>query len=226
MATSALSIPRSDSLEFLPGIENIRSVRVPVWKRLIDVIGASVGLVVLSPLLTVVAVAIMVESPGGAIFRQARVGKGGRIFTCWKFRSMVRGADKMLDGLISQNEADGIIFKIKDDPRRTRIGKFVRRTSIDELPQLWNVLRGDMSLVGPRPPTVTEVLRYDERHLARLASTPGLTGLWQVTLRRERHDFADMVELDVRYAEEMSLWLDAKILFKTIPTVLGGKGSY
>ncbi|MGE0600087.1 MAG: sugar transferase [Dehalococcoidia bacterium] len=223
---AALSIPQAESLEFLPGIENIQSIPMPFWKRFIDVTGASIGLVLLSPILLVIGAAIMIESPGGAIFRQARVGRGGRVFTCWKFRSMVRGADKMLDGLIAQNEADGIIFKIKDDPRRTRIGKFVRRTSLDELPQLWNVLRGDMSLVGPRPPTATEVLRYDERHLGRLAATPGLTGLWQVTLRRERHDFADMVELDVRYAEEMSFWLDLKIMLKTVPTVLGGKGSY
>ena len=197
-----------------------------MWKRSIDVVGAGLGLVALSPLLLLLGVAIMIESPGGAIFRQARVGRGGTIFTCWKFRSMVRGADKMLDGLLSQNEASGIIFKLKDDPRRTRIGKFVRRTSLDELPQLWNVLRGDMSLVGPRPPTVSEVLKYDERHLGRLAATPGLTGLWQVTLRRERHDFTDMVALDVEYAERLSFWLDMKILAKTIPTVLGGKGSY
>ena len=144
----------------------------------------------------------------------------------WKFRSMHRGSDRLLDGLLAHNEATGAIFKMKDDPRRTRVGRFVRRTSLDELPQLWNVLRGQMSLVGPRPPTVPEVLRYDDRHLQRLAATPGITGLWQVTLRRERHDFADMVDLDVRYAREMSLAMDLKILFKTIPTVLGGKGSY
>jgi lipopolysaccharide/colanic/teichoic acid biosynthesis glycosyltransferase len=115
---------------------------------------------------------------------------------------------------------------MKDDPRRTRIGRFVRKTSLDELPQLWNVLRGDMSLVGPRPPTVGEVMKYDQRHLARLAATPGITGLWQVTLRRERHDLNDMVELDVRYARELSFLLDLKILLKTIPTVLGGEGSF
>jgi lipopolysaccharide/colanic/teichoic acid biosynthesis glycosyltransferase len=199
---------------------------MPFWKRSIDIFGASFALVVLSPVLLAVALAIMLDSPGGAIFRQARVGRGGRVFTCWKFRSMVRGADGMLDGLLAQNEATGIIFKIKDDPRRTRVGKFVRKTSLDELPQLWNVIRGHMSLVGPRPPTVSEVLKYDQRHLGRLAATPGLTGLWQVTLRRQRHDFADMVALDVRYAREMSFWLDVKILLKTIPTVLGGEGSY
>ncbi len=225
MAT-VIASARAESLEYLPGIEAIRSVPMPLWKRSIDVVGASVLLVVSSPIWFLPAVAIVAESRGGAIFRQARVGRGGRVFTCWKFRSMVRGADQMLDGLLTQKEANGMIFKIKDDPRRTRVGRLLRKTSLDELPQLWNVLRGDMSLVGPRPPTVREVLRYDERHLARLAATPGITGLWQVTLRRERHDFADMVGLDVRYAEEMSFWLDLKILLKTIPTVLGGKGSY
>lgn len=226
MASSVLHAPRAESLEFLPGIESILDVTVPFWKRAIDVGGAFVGLLVLSPILLAIAVVIMIDSPGGPIFRQARVGRGGRVFTCWKFRSMVRGADKLLDGLLTENEANGIIFKMKDDPRRTRVGRFVRRTSLDELPQLWNILCGDMSLVGPRPPTVSEVLRYDERHLQRLAATPGLTGLWQVTLRRQRHDFGDMVELDVEYARTMSFWLDMKILAKTIPTVLGGEGSY
>ena len=226
MATTALAPARAESLEYLPGIETIPDVQMPSWKRAIDIAAATTALILISPVLRLIGLAIMTESPGGPIFRQARVGRGGRVFTCWKFRSMFRGADRMLEGLLDQNEANGIIFKIKDDPRRTRIGKFVRRTSLDELPQLWNVLRGDMSLVGPRPPTVDEVLRYDERHLQRLAATPGITGLWQVTLRRERHDFADMVELDVEYARTMSFWLDTKILLKTIPTVLGGKGSY
>lgn len=225
MATTALQGAPPESLEFLAGIESILDVGRPVWKRAMDIAGASVGLLVLAPLLFVIAFAIVVDSRGGPIFRQARVGRGGRVFTCWKFRSMVRGADRMLEGLLEENEADGLIFKMKDDPRRTRVGRFVRRTSLDELPQLWNVLRGDMSLVGPRPPTVREVLLYDQRHLMRLAATPGITGLWQVTLRRERHDFADMVALDVEYANRMSLWLDVKILLKTLPTVAGGKGS-
>jgi lipopolysaccharide/colanic/teichoic acid biosynthesis glycosyltransferase len=226
MATSVLRTPAPESVEFLPGIESIADIQKPLWKRTMDIAGALTGLVLLSPILLGVAVLIMLDSRGGPIFRQARVGRGGRIFTCWKFRSMVRGADQLLDGLLVNNEAEGIIFKMKDDPRRTRVGRFVRRTSLDELPQLWNVLSGDMSLVGPRPPTVREVLRYDERQLRRLAATPGITGLWQVTLRRERHDFADMVALDVEYTERMSFWLDTKILVMTLPTVLGGKGSY
>lgn len=226
MATSMLQAQNPESVEFLPGIDLIPGVPMPAWKRAMDLAGSLAGVLLISPLLMLIAVAIIVESRGGPIYRQARVGRGGKVFTCWKFRSMISGADRMLEGLLAGNEADGIIFKMKDDPRRTRVGKFLRRTSLDELPQLWNVLRGDMSLVGPRPPTVGEVLRYDEHHLGRLAATPGLTGLWQVTLRRERHDFADMVALDVEYAERMSLWLDLTILARTVPTVLGGKGSY
>lgn len=226
VATTAVRTSQIESLEFLPGVESIKDVGKPAWKRAMDITGALSAIVILSPILVLVAVAIMLDSRGGPIFRQARVGRGGRVFTCWKFRSMVRGADQLLDGLLAQNEAEGIIFKMKDDPRRTRVGRFVRRTSLDELPQLWNVLRGDMSLVGPRPPTVREVLQYDERQLARLAATPGITGLWQVTLRRERHDLADMVALDVEYADRMSFWLDTQILLKTLPTVLFGKGSY
>ncbi len=214
------------SLEFLPGFQDIPEVEMPPWKRAIDVVSASIALIFVSPFLLLIALAVIAESPGGPFFRQARVGRRGRVFMCWKFRSMHQGAEHMLNGLLDANEANGIIFKIKDDPRRTRVGIFLRRSSLDELPQLWNVLRGDMSLVGPRPPTVTEVLRYDERHLGRLAATPGITGLWQVTLRRHRHDFADMVDLDIEYARTMSLALDIRIILKTIPTVLGGKGSY
>jgi lipopolysaccharide/colanic/teichoic acid biosynthesis glycosyltransferase len=211
---------------YLPGFESVEVVPTPPWKRAIDVAGAGLAIVGLSPVLLLISLAIMLDSPGGPIFRQSRVGKGGRVFTCWEFLSMVQGADKLLDGLLIQNEASGLIFKMKDEPRRTRMGRFVRKTSLDELPQLWNVLRGDMSLVGPRPPTVGEVMKYDQRHLARLAATSGITGLWQVTLRRERHDLNDMVELDVRYARELSFLLDLKILLKTIPTVLGGEGSF
>lgn len=226
VATTVLAPELTETLRYLPGIEEVQSVPMPLWKRTIDIIGATAGLLITSPLWLVISILIICESPGGPIFRQARVGRGGTVFTCWKFRSMRRGADQLLDALKEKNEANGIIFKMKDDPRRTRVGKFLRRTSLDELPQLWNVLRGDMSLVGPRPPTVTEVLRYDARHLQRLAATPGITGLWQVTLRQHRHDFSDMVELDIQYAESISFWSDTRILLKTIPTVLGGKGSY
>lgn len=226
MAATVFPASHPESLEFVPGFAAVPDAGRPAWKRAMDIAGASAGLILLSPLLFAIAIAIMVDSRGGPIFRQSRVGRGGRVFTCWKFRSMVRGADGMLDALLAENEADGIIFKMKEDPRRTRVGRFVRRTSLDELPQLWNVLRGNMSLVGPRPPTVREVLQYDEYQLKRLAAPPGITGLWQVTLRRQRHDFADMVALDIEYAERMSPWLDVKILARTLPTVAGGKGSY
>jgi lipopolysaccharide/colanic/teichoic acid biosynthesis glycosyltransferase len=199
-------------------------VPMPAWKRAIDVAGASVGLFLLWPLFLLLSIAIILDSRGGPIFRQTRVGQGGRCFTCWKFRSMYRGADQMIEKILAQNEANGLIFKMKDDPRRTRVGRFLRKTSLDELPQLWNVLRGDMSLVGPRPPIVSEVIQYQARELQRLATVPGITGLWQVTLRG-RHDFADMVALDIEYAEKLSPALDIKILALTIPTVLLGRGS-
>lgn len=226
MASRTLSPERFDVLEYLPGIEEIDPVPTPPWKRTMDVVGATVGLILLSPIFVMISLAIALDSRGGPIYRQARVGRNGRVFTCWKFRSMRSGSDKELAALMSRNDAEGFIFKMTDDPRRTRVGKILRRTSLDELPQLVNVLRGEMCLVGPRPPTVAEVLRYDRRHLRRLSAQPGMTGLWQVTLRRVRHDFADMVELDTRYARELSLKMDIEILLKTIPTVLGGKGAH
>lgn len=203
----------------------IAVVPMPVWKRAADIAGASLGILMISPLLLLIAVAIVVDSRGGPIYRQVRVGKGGRTFMCWKFRSMHRGADSMLGRIQTSNEAAGLIFKMREDPRRTRVGKLLRRTSLDELPQLWNVLRGDMSLVGPRPPMLSEVLRYSDEELQRLACVPGITGLWQVTLRG-RHNFADMVELDTRYAANITFWGDIKILLQTVPTVVFGKGSY
>lgn len=198
---------------------------VPLWKRLMDIGIASLALICLSPLMLVVSIVVIVESPGGAIFRQTRVGRGGRPFTCWKFRSMYRGSEHVLHALADQNEAKGFIFKMKNDPRRTAVGRVLRRTSIDELPQLINVLRGDMSIVGPRPPLLSEVVQYQEHQLARLAATPGITGLWQVT-KRGSHDFEDMVELDVEYARRLSLRLDLWIIAKTVPAVLRGRGSY
>jgi len=200
-------------------------VPVPAWKRSFDVFAAVLGLLVCVPLFALISLAIVVDSRGGPIFRQTRVGQAGKCFTCWKFRSMHRGSERLHERLNEHNEAQGLIFKMKEDPRRTRVGKLLRKTSLDELPQLWNVFRGDMSLIGPRPPLVTEVLAYRDEEFRRLATKPGITGLWQVTLRG-RHDFADMVELDRRYADELSLLLDLKILVKTVPTVLFGRGSY
>jgi len=200
-------------------------VPMPAWKRTIDVFGSFFGLIFLAPFLLAISLAIVLDSRGGPIFRQTRVGHGGKTFTCWKFRSMYQNAEEMQAQLLAANEANGAIFKMKNDPRRTRVGRFLRKTSLDELPQLWNVLKGEMSLVGPRPPLPSEVVRYDPDHLRRLVATPGITGLWQVTLRG-RHDLADMVALDFQYAQELSFWLDVKIYFLTIITVLRGSGSY
>ena len=225
MAGSIAARNRVSSLDYALGDEAVvHTLPMPAWKRAVDIAGSLAGLIGASPLFFALALYVVLDSRGGPLFRQTRVGIGGRCFTCWKFRSMHRNADQMLEGLLAQNEASGPIFKMKDDPRRTRAGRFLRKTSLDELPQLWNVLRGDMSLVGPRPPTVPEVLRYDEHHLERLSVTPGLTGLWQVTLRG-RHDFGDMVELDVEYANRRSLALDLRIILMTVPTVLFGRGS-
>ncbi len=207
-----------------PSIGGVGLAPVPAWKRLFDIVVSGTGLVILFPFMALIAVAIVLESPGAPIFRQTRVGQGGRLFTIWKFRSMRLGAETLLAQLEAQNEATGHIFKIKNDPRKTRIGSILRRTSLDELPQLWNILRGDMSCIGPRPPTAYEVAKYNETELGRLAARPGVTGLWQVTKRGD-HNFGDMVDLDIAYAERLSFVLDASILLRTIPTVLRGKGS-
>jgi exopolysaccharide biosynthesis polyprenyl glycosylphosphotransferase len=194
-------------------------------KRGMDVVGALVGVVFGAPLLALIALAIRIDSPGPVFFRQVRVGTNGKQFEIYKFRSMRVGADVELDQLRELNEADGPLFKIRDDPRLTRVGHFLRRTSLDELPQLWNVLRGEMSLVGPRPPIPVEVGRYLEWHKRRLEVRPGMTGLWQVS-GRSMLSFDEMVLLDVYYIENWSLWLDCKILLRTIPKVLFGEGAY
>lgn len=226
MATVApRTIPqRSDELT-LPRDAFEPLVHLPAWKRAMDVTLAIVGLAIAAPVMGVLALAVAVDSPGGPFFRQTRVGRGGRTFTCWKFRSMYQGSDRLHAQMLEYNEASGLIYKMKDDPRRTRVGRVLRKSSLDELPQLLNVLRGDMSIVGPRPPLISEVVQYKNTELRRLSVKPGITGLWQVTLRG-RHHFADMVALDCQYAESISFWLDIQILFKTIPTVLFGRGSY
>ena len=203
----------------------IPALRIPIWKRAIDIVGATLLLVLLLPLLAVAALAIVIDSAGGPLYRHTRVGRGGRYFTCWKFRSMRPDADVLRAGLMVENEAQGHIFKLRRDPRVTRVGRLLRKTSMDELPQLWNVLRGHMSLVGPRPPIPAEVERYEDRHYARLAGVPGLTGLWQVTAR-DSHDFEEMVGLDVAYLSTVSLRRDIGIVLRTIPTVLFARGSY
>ncbi len=194
-------------------------------KRAMDVMGAVVGLTLGAPLLALIALAVRLDSPGPVIFRQTRVGVGGRTFEMYKFRSMYEGAEAEQEALAELNEADGPLFKIRDDPRLTRVGRFLRRTSLDELPQLINVLRGEMSLVGPRPPLPSEVERYKEWHKKRLEAPPGMTGLWQVS-GRSRLSFDEMVLLDIYYIENWSPWLDFKILVRTIPKVLFAEGAY
>jgi exopolysaccharide biosynthesis polyprenyl glycosylphosphotransferase len=195
-------------------------------KRAMDIGLALVALIVLAPLMAVLALAIGLEQPHGPIlFRQQRAGRGGKIFTCYKFRSMRPDAEALKAELLAQNEASGPIFKMKNDPRVTHVGRLLRRTSLDELPQLFNILRGDMSFVGPRPPIPSEVTAYNDWHLQRLEVTPGLTGLWQVS-GRSRLTFDEMVTLDLYYAENWSLLLDCRVLLQTLPAVLLQRGAY
>ena len=194
-------------------------------KRGLDLLLASVALVTLAPVMLITAIAIKLESPGPLIFRQTRVGKWGKPFTCYKFRSMCIDAEARKQDLIKNNEVDGPIFKMQVDPRVTRIGRIIRKLSIDELPQLFNVFKGDMSLVGPRPPVPQEVNQYKFDHLRRLDAIPGLTGLQQVSGRSDL-PFERWVELDLQYISQQSLRKDIEILLKTIPAVLLGKGAY
>ena len=196
-----------------------------IFKRIIDVVGASLMLLLGWPLFLLIAIAIKLDSPGPVLFRQVRVGKDHRRFRMYKFRSMREGAEHELDALRELNEADGPIFKLHNDPRITRTGQFLRRTSLDEMPQLINVLRGEMSLVGPRPPIPEEVAQYQPWHLNRLTVPPGMTGLWQVSGRSEL-TFDEMVLLDLYYIEHWSPWLDLSILLRTVPKVIFGEGAY
>lgn len=192
-------------------------------KRVIDVAASAILLVLLAPVMALLAVVVGLDSPGPAIYRSLRVGRKGRKFACYKFRTMVANADEMKDKLRHMNERQGPLFKISNDPRVTRLGRWLRRSSLDELPQLWNVLKGEMSLVGPRPPVPEECAEYCPEHLRRLDVKPGITGLWQVCGRLEP-SFERALCLDLEYIEGWSLWLDAKILLRTIPAVLSGSG--
>jgi exopolysaccharide biosynthesis polyprenyl glycosylphosphotransferase len=195
-----------------------------VIKRAADMLSAGVGLVALAPVLALLAVAIRLDSPGAVLYSSWRIGKKGRKFRCYKLRTMVANADELKDELRDRNERDGPCFKMFNDPRVTRVGSWVRKYSLDELPQLWNVLKGEMSLVGPRPHPLDDFERYQLDHLRRLDVKPGITGLWQVYARRDP-SFERNMRLDLEYIETWSLWLDAKILLKTMPVVLRGAGA-
>jgi len=190
-------------------------------------IGATLGLVFLAPMLAAIAIIVKLDSPGPVLFAQKRVGLGGRAFRMLKFRTMRDGADSEQAGVASLNRSeDSRLFKIADDPRVTRVGRVMRRWSVDELPQLANVLRGDMSLVGPRPFFESDLDDYEAHHFRRLAVPPGLTGLWQVSGRSDIVDFEEVVRLDRYYIEHWSLALDFRILARTLPTVVSRKGAY
>ena len=194
-------------------------------KRSLDVGGAIVALLLTAPLIAVIAALILLESRGSVFYRSTRIGRGGRPFTFYKLRSMVKDAHARRDHLTHLNEADGPVFKIARDPRITSIGRFMRSTSLDEVPQFWNVLRGDMSLVGPRPPIPEEVAQYEPWQLRRLDVRPGLTCLWQIS-GRSRIGFQEWMRLDLEYIRHRSLKLDLKILLRTIPAVLSREGAY
>ncbi len=206
----------------------LHSGRVPeiglILKRGMDMVLASAMLVLLSPLLLIIALAVKLDSRGPVLYSSERLGKKGRVFRCIKFRTMVRDAEKRRAEVMHMNERDGVLFKIANDPRITRLGRLLRKYSIDELPQLLNVLRGDMSVVGPRPPLASEVSEYKLCHLRRLDMMPGITGLWQVQARQDP-SFDSYISLDTIYVDNWSTWLDLKILVRTIGVVLAGTGS-
>ncbi len=194
-------------------------------KRVMDIVGGLVGLLITAVFFPFVALAIKLDSKGPVLFSQIRIGRNGRRFKIYKFRSMYIDAEERKKELESQNEVKGLMFKMENDPRITKVGKFIRKTSIDELPQFYNVVKGDMSLVGTRPPTEDEFEKYNQYYRRRISMTPGLTGLWQVSGRSEIDDFDDVVKYDLKYIDSWSLTLDVKILLKTIWVVFAGRGS-
>jgi len=195
-----------------------------IFKRVIDIVVSLSAIVMLSPLLLLIAIAVRLDSPGPVVYSSERIGKKARTFKCFKFRTMVRDADRRRAEIMHMNERQGILFKMTNDPRITRVGQFLRKYSLDELLQFFNVLRGDMSIVGPRPPIASEVKQYDLSHLRRLDVTPGITGLWQVQARQDP-SFDSYISLDVAYIENWSVWLDLKIILRTIGVVFEGTGS-
>lgn len=205
-------------------INKRESLTYKISKRALDIIASAIGLIVLSPILIIVAILIKLESKGPAIFSQKRIGLDGKEFKMYKFRSMVQNAEKLKKELEKQNEMSGPMFKIKNDPRVTKVGRFIRKTSIDELPQLINVLKGDMTLVGPRPSLPNEVEKFEAWMLKRLEVKPGLTCYWQVS-GRNNIDFEEWMKLDLKYVNDMSFLLDIKLIFKTVGVLFGDKNA-
>jgi exopolysaccharide biosynthesis polyprenyl glycosylphosphotransferase len=193
-------------------------------KRVLDVFLSSLALLLLSPIIAVIAFAIRMDSPGPIFYCSDRIGKKGRVFRCIKFRTMVADAERRRAEILHMNERDGVLFKVSNDPRVTRVGRILRKYSLDEIPQFLNVLRGDMSMVGPRPPIASEVKNYELSHLRRLNVMPGMTGLWQVQARQDP-SFDSYISLDTAYIENWSVWLDLKILVRTLAVVAAGTGS-
>jgi exopolysaccharide biosynthesis polyprenyl glycosylphosphotransferase len=193
-------------------------------KRAIDITGAMLALFIGAPIMLLLMMAIKLDSDGPVFYKAQRIGRKGRTFTCYKFRTMCADAERLKESLKHKNERDSVLFKITNDPRITTVGRLLRKYSLDELPQLYNVLRGDMSLVGPRPPIASEVEQYDISHLRRLDVLPGMTGLWQVEARQDP-SFDSYISLDTAYVENWSLWLDMKILARTVGVVFSGTGS-
>lgn len=213
---------RSDEFLYSEEDETTNNITYKFIKRTIDIIGSLFGLIILSPILLIVMAAIKIESRGPVVFAQERVGYKGKRFKMYKFRSMVENAEELKEKLKDQNEMNGPMFKMKNDPRVTRVGRIIRKTSIDEIPQFVNVLKGDMSLVGPRPSLVKEVEEFDDWMLRRLDVKPGLTCYWQVSGRNDI-DFEEWMKLDIKYIEEQSILVDIKLILKTVLVLFGDK---
>jgi exopolysaccharide biosynthesis polyprenyl glycosylphosphotransferase len=223
--TSSIQFHRTDAYPYMEVVRTPLKGMNLFLKRVVDIVLSFLGIIISLPVFAVTALLIKLDSRGPIIFKQKRIGKNGVPFNIYKFRSMVVDAEKLQSRLMDQNEADGPVFKIKNDPRVTRVGRWIRKYSIDELPQLFNVLKGDMSLIGPRPPLPHEVEKYTDYHWRRLDVKPGISGLWQVSGRSDL-SFEEWVNLDIYYIENWSIALDIKILLRTIPTVLFSKGAY
>lgn len=229
MSVQEVDIPM-DVQRYGVGLQKIsrreESLAYLVSKRGLDIVCSLIALILLSPLILITAILIKLEDSAGPVFfSQERIGKNGKSFKMYKLRSMVTNAEDMLQSLLDKNEVSGAMFKMRDDPRITKIGKFIRKTSIDELPQLWNVLKGDMSLVGPRPPLPREVKGYTIYAMQRLLVVPGCTGLWQVS-GRNSVGFEKMLELDLKYISERSLFIDVVIMLRTFKVLLGSRNAF